>query len=71
VWRPIAAVDMQNREENNWHVDISARAGVQFEGVLVSRNLQLLLEYFRGHSPNGQFYKQKLDYLGLGAHFHF
>ena len=71
VWRPIAAVDFQNREENNWHVDISARAGVQFEGVLVSRNLQLLLEYFRGHSPNGQFYKQKIDYLGLGMHFHF
>jgi uncharacterized protein DUF1207 len=71
VWRPIAAVDFQNREENDWHVDISARAGIQFEGVLVSRNLQLLLEYFRGHSPNGQFYKQKLDYLGLGMHFHF
>ena len=71
VWRPIAAVDFQNREENNWHVDISARAGIQFEGVLVSRNMQLLLEYFRGHSPNGQFYKQKIDYLGLGMHFHF
>jgi uncharacterized protein DUF1207 len=70
-WRPIAAVDMQNREENDWHVDVSARAGVQFEGVLASRKLQLLLEYFRGHSPNGQFYKQKLDYLGLGVHFHF
>lgn len=70
-WRPVAAVDMQNREENHWRVDVSARAGVQFEGVLASRNLQVLLEYFRGHSPNGQFYKQKLDYLGLGAHFHF
>jgi hypothetical protein len=70
-WRPIAALDMQNREENDWQVDISARAGVQFEGVLASRNLQLLLEYFRGHSPNGQFYKQEVDYLGVGAHFHF
>jgi hypothetical protein len=30
-----------------------------------------LLEYFRGHSPNGQFYTDKLDYIGLGAHFHF
>ena len=69
-WRPIAAVDMQNREENDWQVDISARAGVQFGGVLASRNLQVLLEYFRGHSPNGQFYKQQVDYLGLGAHFH-
>ena len=70
-WRPVAAVDMQNREENSWRVDISARAGIQFEGVLASRNLQILLEYFRGHSPNGQFYKDEIEYLGLGAHFHF
>lgn len=71
TWRPIGAVDMQNREENDWHVDVSARAGVEFEGVLASRRLQVLLEYFRGHSPNGQFYKNKVDYLGLGLHFHF
>jgi len=43
-WRPIAAVDFQNREENNWHADFSLRAGVQFDGVLVTRNLQILLE---------------------------
>jgi hypothetical protein len=58
-------------KENNCNADVSLRAGVQLDGVLVPRNLQLLLEYFRGHSPNGQFYKQKIDYIGLGAHFHF
>jgi hypothetical protein len=70
-WRPIAAVDVQNREENDWHADVSARAGIQLDGFLVTRNLQILLEYFRGHSPNGQFYREKIDYLGLGMHFHF
>jgi hypothetical protein len=70
-WRPIAAADIQNREENDWHTDFSFRAGIQLDGVLVTRNMQLLLEYFRGHSPNGQFYRQKIDYLGLGLHFHF
>jgi len=70
-WRPIAALDVQNREENDWHADFSLRAGIQFDGVLATRNFQLLLEYFRGHSPNGQFYRQKVDYLGLGLHFHF
>jgi hypothetical protein len=70
-FRPIAAVDVQNREENDWHSDISARVGVQFDGVLLTRNLQILLEYFRGHSPNGQFFKEKVDYFGIGAHFHF
>jgi len=28
--------------------------------------------YSTGHSPNGQFYKDRVQkYLGLGAHFHF
>jgi Protein of unknown function (DUF1207) len=71
TFRPVAAVDVQNREENDWHTDVSVRAGLQFDGVLLTRNLQILLEYFRGHSPNGQFYKQKIDYFGIGAHFHF
>ncbi len=70
-WRPIAAVDLQHREQNDWSVDLSARVGVQFDGVLASRNLQILIEYFRGRSPNGQFYTDKIEYLGLGAHFHF
>jgi hypothetical protein len=70
-FRPIAAIDVQNREQNDWHSDISVRAGLEFKGVLVTRNLQLLLEYFRGYSPNGQFYQEKIDYIGLGAHVHF
>jgi hypothetical protein len=70
-WRPIAATDIQHREENNWHTDFSLRAGVELAGILASRNFQILLEYFRGNSPNGQFYQQKIDYIGLGGHFHF
>lgn len=70
-WRPIAAVDVQQREENQWSADISARAGIEIAGVLLTRKLQLLVEYFTGHSPNGQFYKDKIQYIGLGTHFHF
>jgi Protein of unknown function (DUF1207) len=39
--------------------------------VLLTRKLQFLIEYFDGHSPNGQFYKDRVQYLGLGTHFHF
>jgi hypothetical protein len=70
-WRPIAAVDLQHREENDWSVDLSARVGVELDGVLASRSLQILLEYFRGRSSNGQFYTDKVEYFGIGAHFHF
>jgi hypothetical protein len=70
-FRPIAAVDVQYREENRWAADVSVRGGIEFQSVLAGRNLQLMLEYFRGHSPNGQFYKDKIDYIGLGLHFNF
>lgn len=69
--RPIAAADVQHREENDWSADLSLRLGVQIGSTLQARNMQLLLEYFNGRSPNGQFYRRKIDYLGLGVHFHF
>ena len=70
--RPVMAVDLQTREENNWNLDVSVRGGIQLENVRVlERNLQLLLEYFNGNSPDGQFYKRRVEYLGMGAHFHF
>ena len=70
-WRPIAAVDVQQREENDWSTDVSVRAGIQIDGVLATRKLQLLFEYFLGRSPNGQFFKEKIEYVGFGTHFHF
>jgi Protein of unknown function (DUF1207) len=67
--RPVAAIDLQNRQQNNWQLDISARAGLQFESVQVlGRKLLLMLEYFGGHSPNGQFYRDRIDYIGVGLH---
>ena len=50
----VAALDVQNYQENAWRVDLSARAGIPFESMRVlGRNLQLLLYYFNGNSPTG------------------
>jgi hypothetical protein len=68
--RPVAAVDVQNRQESNWDTDVSARAGIQFENPdFLSRRLQLLFEYYNGKSPNGQFYERNIEFFGLGLHF--
>ena len=70
--RPLLAVDFKNYEQNNWRLDVSARAGVQFDNVgAFNRRLQFLIEYFNGNSPTGQFYKDAVQYLGIGAHYHF
>jgi len=70
-WRPIAGVDLHSREQNDWDLDVSVRAGIQIDGVLASRAMQFLIEFFHGHSPNGQFFLRKVDYVGVGVHFHF
>lgn len=70
--RPIVAVDIKNFDENNWSTDVSARAGVEFDNLqILGRKLQILVEYYNGFSPSGQFYKNKVEYIGLGAHYHF
>jgi hypothetical protein len=71
VLRPVAGLDVQHREQNDWNTDLSLRAGIQFENLhFFDRKLQLMLEYFNGHSPNGQFYRDKIEYLGLGIHLY-
>jgi len=68
--RPVFGVDVQNRQESNWDADVSARAGIQFENPdFLSRKLQLLFEYYNGKSPNGQFYENNIEFLGIGLHF--
>jgi len=71
-FRPVAGLDVQTREESDWNLDWSARAGLQFESEkLRDRNLQLMLEYYRGSSPNGQFFERRIEYWAIGIHFYF
>jgi hypothetical protein len=69
--RPVAGVDLQNREQNDWSSDLSVRAGIQLEKLtILDRKVQLLFEYFNGHSPNGQFYRNRIEYIGVGLHLY-
>ena len=69
---PVAAVNVQAREENRWNPEISVRAGVQFDRAqILGRRLLVMLEYFHGNSPDGQFLRKEIDYLGIGAHFYY
>lgn len=70
--RPLAAIDVQHHEETDWETDVSIRAGFQLESPsFKSTKLQLLAEYFDGHSPNGQFFERTVRYMGFGAHIYF
>ncbi len=69
---PVLALDVQSSEEADWTVDYSARAGLEVRSEwLGSRRLQVLLEYYNGSSPNGQFFERGIEYFGPGLHFYF
>ncbi len=69
---PVAGIDFKNWSENNYDTDISAVGGIELtNGKPDSSKLQFLLEFYRGHSPYGQFFVDKIQYFGLGIHYYF
>ncbi|MCA9421157.1 MAG: DUF1207 domain-containing protein [Nitrospira sp.] len=70
--RPVAYADFQINERSNWSITRSVMAGLQFENARIGdRKLQLLLEYLKGPSPNGQFFTQRTEWIGIGLHLYY
>lgn len=66
--RPLIGVDMKSLEEHDWEIDTSIKAGFEFGHPNPGqRRLRLLAEYYSGYDPHGQFYKNKVEYFGLGV----
>lgn len=69
---PVVAVHLEEREESDWRPDLSVRAGVEFVDPKRSRRrFQILVEYYRGQDPNGQFFRERIESIGIGIHFYF
>jgi hypothetical protein len=66
----VAAGDFQGFEEQDWAVDQSYALGLAYQSAS-GRGIRLMLEYFDGFSPNGQFFKSRLEYTGVGLFFDF
>ena len=75
--RPVAYSDFQTVQQNGigngqWLTNVSLKAGFETESVrLLGRSIQLLVEYYSGRSPNGQFYTQRIETIGLGFYVYF
>jgi hypothetical protein len=71
--RLVAAVDLKSVGEQDWRTAVSARTGVEVGRVREDgdrgRRWSLLLEYYDGPSPYGQFYARDVRLAGLGFHF--
>ncbi len=70
--RPVAYGDFQANARSNWRVASSVMVGLQFENARIGdRRLQVLAEYFSGPSPNGQFYNENTEWIGVGIHLYY
>jgi len=71
--RFIAAVDLKASQQQDYDPSVSARVGFEinrsFSGELPARSWSILFELYRGPSPYGQFFRQKIQFIGVGAHF--
>src|SRR6185503_10052484 len=63
---PVAAIHLEEHEETDWLPDLSIRVGVEFVDPRRSRRrFQILLEYYRGQDPNGQFFRERIESVGI------
>lgn len=66
---PVFGIDLKSWQASNWHLNASLKAGFEYSGFL-NQPIQLMLEYYDGKSPYGQFYTEDLSFLGFSvSHF--
>lgn len=70
--RPLVAVDVLVEQEGNWQTSVAPVVGLLFERRLGrGPSFNLVVQYFNGRSPNGQFYERAVQYVGIAGEFHF
>lgn len=72
--RLVGGLDIRKLEENDWNGGYSAKVGLEYgrrQPDHQLRGITVLLEYFDGPAPFGQFYVLDVSYYGLAMQFHF
>jgi hypothetical protein len=70
--RLVGGLDLKCTQENNWPLNVSLKAGLQFDDSDPhGRSIRFLLEGYNGFSPYGQFYNNRLSYVGLAITFEY
>lgn len=68
---PVLATDFKAFEELQWFVNTNTLAGIEWFRVGATRRFRLLLNYYYGYNPYGQFFSQKVETIGLGLYLGF
>lgn len=70
--RPIAGVDLQIQQEQDWVPDLAVLLGLRLASPEDdTRHIDAFLRLYRGRSPEGQFFDQTVELVGLGLRLGF
>lgn len=64
----LAAGLISSTEDLNWNISQSYKIGLALQKS-GNREMQLMLQFYNGYSPNGQFFEERIEYIGLGVFF--
>ena len=69
---PVFATDLQIRQANDWVPEVAVLAGLRLaEEPEAVRNVEFFARYYHGRSPDGQFFTQDVDLVGVGLRLGF
>lgn len=66
--RLAAGLDLKSWKQHDWSPAVSIRLGLEFQPPTSSRRWSILLTWYAGASPYGQFYTEEIRYFGAGLH---
>lgn len=67
----VAAADLKSFEQLGWNVNGNVVGGLEWYSPQATRRVRLLITYYRGFNPYGQFFSQKIETIGFGFYFQF
>lgn len=58
---PVFGADIKSVEELDWKINMNFLGGLEWSRRSSNRRLRLLLGYYRGRNPYGQFFDQRIE----------
>lgn len=70
-WKAYLAQDFQSHSNVRWNANSYTVLGIKMHLKTAERGMRLHVGYFTGHSPYGQFYRQREHYADVGISLDF
>ena len=71
VITPVFGADFKAFEELHWIVNANIVGGLEWFRAGANRRFRLLINYYHGFNPYGQFFAQKIETVGFGLYLAF